>query len=270
MLRHRLGRTSGSLEQEAEQRRYQDGKQEPGKPRPAITPTCRDADHGRRAVRCNGRRRRAYRPFTSPSGTRCDLFALGAVRRPGMFYASGSPRLVASSTGGDVLGADIGMAIQQKRNHHDCMEIDGWTKVQPRVREWAAPRQVSSDSTKARFTSKRRKPVTATSMSALGSPGEVAMCGGANHRHYTVRCEKAIAFMITRYECLCCVASRSTTPEAGARPNASALPRPAFRPAQASHSPQRQTPQVHQRPHWRLRPEGRPPRLHPHPSRPAD
>ena len=106
--------------------------------------------------------------------------------------------------------------------------------------------------------------------SAEGSSGEVAMCGDANFRHCMVRSEKAIALMIARHDCLCCVASGSTIAEAGARPNASASPPQAFRPALASHSPQRQTPQVHQTPHWRLRPEARPRRLHPHPSRPAD
>ena len=106
--------------------------------------------------------------------------------------------------------------------------------------------------------------------SAEGSPGKAAMCADANFCHYMVRSEKAIALMITRHESLCCVASRPRLPDAGARPNASALPRQAFRPALASHSPQRRTPQVHQTPHWRLWPEARPRRLHPHPSPPAD
>jgi membrane-associated protease RseP (regulator of RpoE activity) len=60
-----------------------------------------------------------------PDAARCRLFARGGT--PGFaFEASGSPKFVAASAAGAIIGGAIAGAITTNENYNDCMEANGW------------------------------------------------------------------------------------------------------------------------------------------------
>lgn len=67
-----------------------------------------------------------------PQAAQCRLMARGVKTGFG-FAAAGSPKFVAASTGGAIVGYAIASAVEQNSNYNDCMEARGWriADVQP-------------------------------------------------------------------------------------------------------------------------------------------
>jgi hypothetical protein len=60
-----------------------------------------------------------------PDKAQCRLIAKG-MRTGFEFESSGSPKFVAASTGGAVIGYAVASAVEQNGNYNDCMEARGW------------------------------------------------------------------------------------------------------------------------------------------------
>jgi hypothetical protein len=61
----------------------------------------------------------------------CKLVAMGMPTGDGGFYAQGSPKFVAISTGAYALGSAIGSAVRTQNAFNACMEAQGFVPVQP-------------------------------------------------------------------------------------------------------------------------------------------